>query len=524
MRAFPGTYSRLAAPKGLPLRVKGGPAAKVVHLSPPLKGLSRFAQLSESDPMLASILTNWIVEEDRISIRPGRKTLVMFTPAAPISALVPYYGSPSTLAVAFGNKLYNFDGTLLASGFSSDDWHWTSFTNLSDIDFTILVNGVDGVRSWDGTVVVSEAVTAPSGETWILPAKFDKTLAHMNRLWFADSVNLAVYYLPLQQKTGEVAFLPLNAIFKRGGSIVAIATWTMDGGMGTDDKLVIFTSNGEAAIYGGTDPDVDFSLVGVFFFDAPMSKHSIVKYGGDLYVLIGTGLVPMSKLLQAETEQLGKSDQNVFSEFKDLTRLQRTVFGWSAILDHHHNLVICNLPQGGGKYVQMVRRMPAQVWVKLTDIPARCWGWINDELYIGTDDGKLCHVSKEYLSDDGAPINADVRWAWSSFKSLGVKHFKMVRLYAITDGVPRPYVDVEVDYQNTTPLNRPEATEGDPDAIWDFATWDVNYWATTPTQMQSWQGVANIGRVGAPRIRVSVVDCRYALTGLDVIYETGSVM
>ena len=92
----------------------------------------------------------------------------------------------------------------------------------------------------------------------------------MNRLWFADSANLAVYYLPLQQKTGEVKVLPLNAMFKRGGSIRAMYTWTIDGGMGLDDQLVIFSTNGECVIYGGIDPDADgdFQLVGIFRFDA----------------------------------------------------------------------------------------------------------------------------------------------------------------------------------------------------------------------------------------------------------------
>ena len=51
-----------------------------------------------------------------------------------------------------------------------------------------------------------------------------------------------------------------------------------------DDQLVIFSTNGECVIYSGIDPDSDFSLVGIFRFDSPMSKHCVVNYGGDLYV------------------------------------------------------------------------------------------------------------------------------------------------------------------------------------------------------------------------------------------------
>ena len=53
-------------------------------------------------------------------------------------------------------------------------------------------------------------------------------------------------------------------MFRRGGYIKAMASWTLDGGAGMEDQLVLFSSNGEAVIYGGTDPDSGFSLTGIF--------------------------------------------------------------------------------------------------------------------------------------------------------------------------------------------------------------------------------------------------------------------
>ena len=84
--------------------------------------------------------------------------------------------------------------------------------------------------------------------------------------------NLAVYYLPLQQKSGEVKQLPLNAVFRRGGHIRAMYTWTIDGGAGMDDKLVIFSTNGECVIYSRHRPRHRLQLVGIFRFDSPMSQ------------------------------------------------------------------------------------------------------------------------------------------------------------------------------------------------------------------------------------------------------------
>ena len=524
MRPIASTYTRLGSRQGTQVRLKGRPSAKVAHFVAPVKGLSYFAELNETDPLLASILVNWTVEEDCIRVRPGYIKMGEIAGNPPISTIIPYHGDLERLAFASGSKLYNSSGAEIASGFGGDDWAWTAHTDLGDTDYTVMVNGFAGVVSWDGITFTTETVTAPTGETWINPLKFDKVISHMNRLWFADSENLAVYYLPLQQKSGEVAMIPFNALFKRGGKIRAIFTWTMDGGRGMDDQIAIFTSNGEVAIYSGVDPATDFRLVGVFRFDAPMSKNSILNYGGELYILTSTGLVPMAMLLQTESDSLGKVDKNVMKEFTRVSKSRRGDFGWSVILNHQTNHVICNMPTGAGNYQQMVRFMPGAIWSKWTEVPARCWCWLGNTMYFASDDGKMYRGGSEYLSDDGAAINADVRFAWSGFGSVTQKQFKMLRLYAVTDGVPRPYMDMEVDYAAKPPINQPELTQGAGDrTLWDVSPWG-SPWSLDPVPRQSWQGVTGLGRVGAPRIRVSVLGCTYTITGIDVLFEPGSLL
>ena len=525
MRMMPASYPRLRNPRGSPTRTKKPPVGKVAHLVAPLKGLSHFAQLNETDPLLASILTNWIVEQDRITVRPGYNQIGSISTGSPISTLIPWQSDTQKFVAAADGKLYRPDSTVLAAGpFGSDNWAWTMFSNLSAIDYTIMVNGVDGVKSWDGTTVATEAVTAPAGEAWVNPAKFDKIYAHMNRLWFADSENMAVYYLPVQQKSGAVFLMPLNAIFRRGGHIVALHSWSMDGGAGMDDSLVIFTSNGECAIYSGVDPASDWKLTGVFRFDSPMSKSSIINFGGDLYVLISTGFVPMTTLLRAESEQLGKSDLGVMADFEEVAIAHRDDYGWGVILNSHSNHAICNMPLGAGKYQQMVRMMPGQVWAKW-DIPARCWLWFDNKAYFATENGKIYQMGPQYLNDNGAAINADVRFSWSNYKSLTKKNFKLVKPYVITDGQPRPFIDMDVDYGNNPPTNLPDITSGaSGGADWGTSAWDASDWALLTQPRQNWQGVTGLGRVGAPRLRVSVTGCSFSLTGLDVIYEPGGLM
>jgi len=500
--------------------------ASVGHVSAPLKGLSLSSKLIPGDPLTATILDNWVIVENAIVARPG--TLLQYTDPAgqAIESFVPFYGNPNKLAYASAGKLVLTNGSVLHTGFLGNDWSWSSFSNLGTAAFTVMVNGIDGVWSWDGAAAVThETVTAPATATWVAPAQFNVVISHMNRLWFADSSNLAVYYLPVQQKSGEVKVLPLNAVFRRGGHVVALATWTLDGGAGMDDHLVIFSSNGECVVYTGLDPDSDFQLVGIYRFDSPMSKHCVVNYGGELYVLISTGLVPMSTLMRAESEQLGISDRNVFSAFNAVAQSYRAFAGWSAMADPSSGRIICNLPKGGtNAYGQMVRFMPNPVWASWSKVPSRCWGWVDNRLYFGTDDGRIMQMDPSYLSDNGSAIRVDVQPAWSTFKSVAIKQFKMVLPYLQSDGVPAPYVDIRVDYDMSDPLNQPDVTLGAPGATWDVATWDVDGWAQDVTTKNNWSGVSAIGRVGAPRLVALISNCKFSLTGWDVLFEQGAAL
>lgn len=517
------------AGKAQPVKVKQN-ASSVEHVTAPLKGLSLSSKLSTGDPLKATILDNWVIDEDKIRCRNGTKKVYHHPDAAPIETILPYYGSPTqNIALATNGKLTTYGGAELHSGFLSNDWSWTSFANLGQQPFTLAVNGMDGLWSWTGSSLpaglVKETVTAPTSASWINPDTFAIILTHQNHVWFADTLNLAIYYLPLQQKSGEVKYLPLNALFKRGGTIRAVYSWTVDGGDGMNDKLVIFSSNGECAIYKGTDPDTDYALDGVFRFDAPMSKNAVAQYGGELYVMISTGLVPMSTLMRAQTEELGQTDKDVFSAFMDASRRFRNQPGWQAFLDPGTSRIICNMPAGGANhYNQMVRFMPNSFWTSWSAIRSRCWGWLNNTLYVGDDEGNLFTVTRTNLSDDGAAIKVDVQFAWSNFKTPGIKHFKMLKPYIITDGRPQVTVDMQVDYETTPPVNQPDLTYSAAGADWDTADWDVSDWAPPSTMVGKWSGVGKLGVVGAVRLRSMISGCEFAISGADVLYETGSVL
>ena len=200
--------------------------------------------------------------------------------------------------------------------------------------------------------------------------------------------------------------------------------------------------------------------------------------------------------------------------------------------------LICNVPLGApGRYRQLVRHMPRPVWSEWNDIPSRCWGWLDPNVYFGDDTGYVYHMHPQHLDDDGSAITVDVQMAWSAYKSPNLKQFKMLNAYIITDGDPRPLVDVKVEYDLTAIENKPDITLADSGASWGEPTIGEVQWGTDdPDQLgEYWasganvavkvtQGVAAKGTVAAPRLTARISNCRFAVGGWDVIYETGAVI
>lgn len=596
-----------------PLLAKGKVASQTATFTAPLKGLNLSTAETIGDPQTAPILSNFVVQESSVDCRPGMRLFFTHPDLKPVATLMPFAGASPKLLLATNGKLGTTGGDI-KSGFLADDWSWTAFSNLGQIDYLVMANGKDGVWSWDGGTIppgavvtvtnlskanpavitvastdigkfangmlvnvagavgtgltnangqhaiasvnspantfvlvgvdtssaaapqttgvtaqplgslVNEVVTGATGDSWFSASLINIVLSHQNRIFMADSVNLVVYYLPLQQKNGQVKKIPLNAVFKRGGAVRAMYSWSIDGGAGQNNQLVIFTDENEAAIYQGTDPDTDFSLVGVYRFDSPMSKHALRQYGGELYVLISTGVVPMSTLMRAEAEQLGISDRSVLSEFQQVSSLNQAVAGWHLGMDYSTGRMIANMPLGApNTYRQLVRKMPASIWSRFDNLPARTWAWLSNTLYFGDDSGNVWILDPLQTSDNGNPIHCDLQFAWSTFRSAAFKDIKLVRLYYSSDGDPQPFVDVKMDFDTSPPANRPNVPSAVTGADWDVADWDVADWAVGEVTYGGWNGCAAKGNVAAVRISCDVLGCTFRVKGADVLWEQGSI-
>src|SRR5262249_19875632 len=136
--------------------------------------------------------------------------------------------------------------------------------------------------------------------------------------------------------------------FKLGGALLAMASWSRDGGQGPDDYLVMITAKGEAVVYAGTDPSSasTSALVGVFKLPEPIGARCFLQIGSDLGVLTSQGIVPFSGVLGQSQSGAGQSaiSNKIVGAFKNAYINRGTLFGWQLIEYPKQNLLICNAP------------------------------------------------------------------------------------------------------------------------------------------------------------------------------------
>jgi hypothetical protein len=91
--------------------------------------------------------------------------------------------------------------------------------------FLLAVNGADAMRRYDGSAW-TDATAAPA------VTGFNTTLAISintwgQRIWMVEKNSFRVWYLPLQSIGGAATALDLSSLFRLGGSLAGMLTWTV---------------------------------------------------------------------------------------------------------------------------------------------------------------------------------------------------------------------------------------------------------------------------------------------------------
>ena len=395
---------------------------KWIHSIITTAGGTFLAAVNETDPMVVYDGTRW----QKSATTATAQTISTITRGGTgnLTATV-------TTSVAHGLVTGN---TITVSGATPSEYNGTyRITVTGTTTFTYTMASAPA-----GNATVVGSYTIKYYITGLDSAKFATVNLFKERLYFVQKNSLSFWYLPVDSISGAVTEFPLGGIFKKGGYLQAMGTWTIDAGYGVDDMAVFVTSNGEVAVYKGSNPSDpnDWSLVGLWNIGQTFSRKCVYKYGGDILLLTEDGLVPLSAGLQStRLDPRVNITDKIFYAISKAADLYAQNFGWQMIYFAKVNMVIVNIPVTGGTE-QYVMHNITKSWARFTDIAANCWELKDNDVYFGANG----YVGKFYdtFADAGTNIKGFVQQAYSYFESRGQqKRFTLVRPILQTDnGVP----------------------------------------------------------------------------------------
>lgn len=382
---------------------------------PPIGGWNTRDEVGNMPAEDAETLDNWVPDVNSVKPRKGYEQFASGVGAGNVHTLATYVTSAGTkkFLAAGGNTIYDITSgtaTQLITDQSPVPWDTVSFNNQ-----VVFVNGGGKNLVYNGTTITEASFSLAAAN------KFFAAHVFKNRVFYAATNELAFWYTELFANTGTITKFPLAGIAERGGHVVAINSWTVDGGSGPDDFLAVFTSEGEVLVYQGTDPGTDFFIIGRFYVSPIVDHRSMTQVYGRLLVVTERDYIYLPDQLQTQgggkDTKLSGAAQSVVKSFKNNS-------GWQAYYSANEGLTIINVPTKVDESVQHVVNVKTGAATRFTGINAKSWAEFDGDLYWGGTDGT---VNKYTGRQDGTSTIPCIAIAAPS--SLNSRNEKLVNAY-----------------------------------------------------------------------------------------------
>ncbi len=486
----------------------------------PVGGINARDGLTDMKPTDAISLTNVFPEAGYGVVRGGYASWVTGTGgAAAIRTLLVWRGATDKMFAAAGTGIYQAHtagaaGAAVVSGLANVNIQWSNFRN-SGGQYLIYVNGADSMGAYDGTTWTIPVITVATSST------FENVCQFKERLWFAQHNSLDLYYLPLQAIAGAATLFPLGSVFRRGGFVSNLGTFSRDAGEGPDDYFVIITNNGEVAIYEGTDPSSanTWALAGTFEVGKPIGRRATAKMSGDLAIITQDGVVSCQALLQYGREQIQKAAitgkiQTLFSQYSES---YFSNFGWQPCVFPATRYLVVNIPAGtNASQFQLVMNTITGSWCSFSGMAAGCWAVANNKLYFGGNAGVVYEANRGFLDND-ASFTWNVQTSWQMPGGATNKHFKMVKATTLVDAGTAFNMNIDVDFVVTS-VAAPAASFG-AGAVWPM-TWPWT-WVGTGYLNANWRTVGSIGTWANLNMTGLANGGGCQINSFEIVYERG---
>ena len=397
-------------------------------LPAPVGGLNARDSLDTMSPTDAIVLDNYIPGDTNLFLRRGYSVYVKNDKRFLTLASYSKYNEPRFIGIADG-KAYNISSKKNVTQYEGISFTDSRCQTVQYKDRLFFFNGVDTPKVFyvdDG----GEDVFADWGFTadGLTAAKIIAGAVSKQFLWFVERGSMKVWYAAEAGNiSGELNAFDLSQVARCGGHIMAVCCWTQDGGRGIDDLTVFLTSEGEALVYSGSNPNSaeNWELKGSYKIPKPIGYRCALQYQGDIVLITEDGYLPLSRVLPLN--QTGASSMAFSDKIRglvlDRTATNKNKDGWQGIIYPKGGYAVFNVPVSRN-FEQHVINLNTGAWCRFTNIKAYCWELFEGRLYFGSDYG--VYLFDDGYSDGGNHIYGEVQQAFSDLGFSGLKKIQLL--------------------------------------------------------------------------------------------------
>ncbi len=401
-------------------------------------------------------------------------------------------------------------------------WSYIQYDDAAGGARLALVNGVDQpllIRDNAGPqIIVSDIDWPPTGASALVGA-----VVYKNRVYYWELNGDSFFYTATNAIGGALTEFPLGRVSGTGGDIASMNTWTLDGGENLNDLLVIIMTSGDVIIYNGDDPNLNFSLQGIYKIGRPVNERTSIKLGGDLLILTEDGLIPLSENLITDRVVKKSISDKIDPTIKLNVKSHSQNDGWRLLSYPRDNLIILNVPISPSIVtVQYVMNTRTGAWCRFTGILTQEWGICDGSAYFagsGANAGKVYELLGK--NDDGLKIVGDLQAAWNSLQSPGVqKRMTAVEPTFEVEGTSLSYgLNVQTDFNDgIRPITSGVGvTSGTP---WG-SPWSSPWSSSSNVFISEWNAVEGIGFSHSVRVVANSSNQNIRLHSLNYLFENG---
>lgn len=471
----------------------------------PVGGWNNRDAITAMKPEDAIELVNWFPDQSYVRMRAGYTRIVDLGTDAPVGQLVPYHVGTDKCLLAFSAGraiLVNVDDGSYLSPLSDDDdaselydddnatplfddAQILSLTATPSSDYVsyaqmgnrlIMCNGGDEPFSFDGTELVPHGFVDINGV--LIYSRLNFVHVHGSRVYFIEGGTQAFWYGDPNAVQGTLHKFDLGVTGSFRGELKILTSITGDGGEGgPDDLFVAIFSEGDVAVYQGTDPGdaSNWRRIGVYKIGEPLSRFGHATNGGDITILTSRGY---ESLVRSTREGEGVRLKSLVSdkiqiEVSNLINVSGSSDLWRLTLYNRGQMLIVQAPLPTAMR-HHVRNINTGAWCRFSLDNIHSWAILDQICYVGDKNGRV-HIFDRGNADDDRAISYTAVCAWNSLRSPGFKKLiQGVFLNISASFFPNINVSIAKDFDKHTRFTTAGISGQESPVEWNQAYWDDN--------------------------------------------------